>query len=394
MKEKGTILYIGAFELPDKNAAAHRVVANGKLLRDLGYRVIFIGSEKNKTDSFEETKMIYGFECFSRKYPENLGDWIDYFFSIDDYEYVVKRYKDIKAIICYNMPSLTMYKLRHLCHKKNIKIVSDSTEWYKGSLKNNFLIGTIKRVDSFLRMKIIHKKLDGIIAISEYLSKYYKNSNVRTIKIPPLIDHTDVKWQRLNHEKSDTIQIVYAGGAFSLKDVYVKDRLDLVIQALSVLKRDNYKFFFKIVGCELEEFRSFYPHLSKDVDVLKGNIRFYGKVAHNDAINIVKSSDFSIFIRDTSVVTQAGFPTKFVESISSGIPVLTNENSNITDYLVEGVNGFIIKSDNLESMIAALRKPLSINKVNLQRMKDATYESSLFDYRNFSDEFKSFFSNL
>ena len=30
--EKGTILYIGGFELPDKNAAAHRVLSNGKIL--------------------------------------------------------------------------------------------------------------------------------------------------------------------------------------------------------------------------------------------------------------------------------------------------------------------------------------------------------------------------
>ena len=41
--EKGLILYVGGFELPDKNAAAHRVLSNGKLLRDLGYEVSFVG---------------------------------------------------------------------------------------------------------------------------------------------------------------------------------------------------------------------------------------------------------------------------------------------------------------------------------------------------------------
>lgn len=43
---KGTILYIGGFELPDKNAAAQRVVANAKALRDLNYNVVFIGITK------------------------------------------------------------------------------------------------------------------------------------------------------------------------------------------------------------------------------------------------------------------------------------------------------------------------------------------------------------
>lgn len=38
---KGTILYVGGFELPDKNAAAHRVLSNAKIFRELGYNVFF-----------------------------------------------------------------------------------------------------------------------------------------------------------------------------------------------------------------------------------------------------------------------------------------------------------------------------------------------------------------
>ena len=34
---KGTIIYYGGFSLPDKNAAANRVVSNGKIFKDLGY---------------------------------------------------------------------------------------------------------------------------------------------------------------------------------------------------------------------------------------------------------------------------------------------------------------------------------------------------------------------
>ena len=37
------IIYWGGFELPDKNAAAHRVMANAKLFRQFGYEVVFLG---------------------------------------------------------------------------------------------------------------------------------------------------------------------------------------------------------------------------------------------------------------------------------------------------------------------------------------------------------------
>src|SRR4051812_34882129 len=37
------VLYLGGFDLPDKNAAAHRAIGNSKALRDLGFRTILVG---------------------------------------------------------------------------------------------------------------------------------------------------------------------------------------------------------------------------------------------------------------------------------------------------------------------------------------------------------------
>ena len=37
-----TVLYVGGFILPDKNAAAQRVVGIAKILRDIGYNVVFM----------------------------------------------------------------------------------------------------------------------------------------------------------------------------------------------------------------------------------------------------------------------------------------------------------------------------------------------------------------
>ena len=47
LENKRTILYIGGFVLPDKNAAAQRVIANAKAMRALGYDVQFLSALKN-----------------------------------------------------------------------------------------------------------------------------------------------------------------------------------------------------------------------------------------------------------------------------------------------------------------------------------------------------------
>ncbi len=64
---KGTIIYIGGFELPDKNAAAQRVVSNAKLLREVGYDVVLVGVDKEISIKVDEN-IFYGFKTYSIKY--------------------------------------------------------------------------------------------------------------------------------------------------------------------------------------------------------------------------------------------------------------------------------------------------------------------------------------
>lgn len=386
---KGTILYIGGFELPDKNAAAQRVVSNAKVLRDLGYDVVFFGITKgNENKDVNNSYKIFGFECYYRNYPINIKEQLGNLMNIKDYKQIIEKYSDVKAVICYNMPSWPLYRLKKFCNNRDIKIISDCTEWYKGSIKGNILIGTIKRLDSFLRMHFIQIKLDGVIAISEFLNEFYSKKGVKTIKVPPLIDWKDEKWITSFNESNKAYEIVYAGGAFSLKDSYVKDRLDLVVKSLSYLKTKGYSFYFKVVGCTIDDFEIFYPDLIKDIEILDNNIKFCGRVSHDKAIDLVKNADYSIFLRDESIVTKAGFPTKFVESITSGTLVLTNKNSNVTDYLIEGKNGFLIDTHSVETINKSMIVPLSVKPLKLQQMKIETYESHIFDYRKFTKEFE------
>ena len=57
MREKN-ILYIGNFELPDKNAAAHRVLGIAKALRECGNNVSFVGVNKEDADYRKENDII------------------------------------------------------------------------------------------------------------------------------------------------------------------------------------------------------------------------------------------------------------------------------------------------------------------------------------------------
>ena len=111
MSLKKTIIYVGGFELPDKNGAAQRVIANGKIFRSLGYDVVFCGVAKgiDSNSNILETKTNhFGFTCFSTVYPVSKKMWLETISSSESIEYLVEQcYQgQVAAVICYNHPAL------------------------------------------------------------------------------------------------------------------------------------------------------------------------------------------------------------------------------------------------------------------------------------------------
>ncbi len=388
---KGTIIYVGHFELPDKNAAAHRVLSNGKIFRYLGYNVVFIQVDKSldyAANTLELKDNIQGFECWSLPYPKSYKEWIKYLTGIDSIERIINMYDNVKAIIAYNYPSISLYKLKKFSHKQNIKIISDCTEWYspKGS---NLLFRAIKGFDTFLRMRIIQRKMNGLIVISEYLENYYKDCP-NVVRIPPLVDLSEKKWNLEPMQiKDDKVRFIYSGTSSKDKD---KDK-HILIDAFYQLKEYN-NFLFKIIGLTKEQYLQNYPDDREKLNELKDRIHFYGRVPHSDSLKLLKESDFSIFFRDNTRVTKAGFPTKFVESISTGIPVVTTRTSDSENYLEEGINGFFITGNISENTKQVLKKLLGYNNESIQDMKIECLNLRCFHYENFTEILDKFIHNV
>ncbi len=168
-ENKGTVLYVGGFELPDKNAAAHRVLNNAKILRELGYNVVFCGVDREISASAQGAEIISGFESYPVPYPKSRKQWLKQMLNIGQYSYLINKFSNIRIVICYNLHAAPLAKLIRLCRRNNIKIVADCTEWYENKFSVN-PVKLIKCIDTFLCMRVFQKKCDGMIAISNYLA--------------------------------------------------------------------------------------------------------------------------------------------------------------------------------------------------------------------------------
>ncbi len=275
MGAKNTIIYIGGFELPDKNAAAQRVIGNAKALRDIGYEVVFVDIDKDTHESILNTKNeIYGFIRYSMQYTNKR------LVSIADFKLVFSEYgSSICAIIAYNYPSVALSKMRKFCKLQNVKIIADCTEWY-GAQGKNFIKMIIKGMDSFFRMNVIQPKLDGIITISRYLENYYKEK-IPTICVPPLVDLSDIKWATKEEKKRNEVRIVYAGNPGMHKD-----KVNRMVEALAKINRHD--TIFEIIGITKSDFLEYYPNEKKSVQMLGDRINFRGRISHECVIKAIK----------------------------------------------------------------------------------------------------------
>nr|WP_321305645.1 glycosyltransferase [uncultured Sphaerochaeta sp.] len=369
--KKSIIIYAGKFELPDRNAEAQRVMANAKAFREKGYTVIFVGITHDPilNISFLDTQCVYeGFKSYSRPYPKSILQWVRYSIDSPEVRELIKIFNDeVATVILYNYPAIATLEILHICKKNKIKVFSDCTEWYAPFTKHK-KPSLIKFIDTELRMRIINKRVDGILVISKYLNNYYMKS-LPTFLIPPLVDKQDNKWNTPRQVDINQETIVYAGSPGK------KDRLDLVVSA--VLKSEL-PINLIVIGVTQQEFLTMYRNFCKEEI---GKIDFLGRLSHAEVIASLRRADHTCFFRDNTRMSNAGFPTKFVESISAGVPVITNSTSDIKFYADQIGSCVVIEDINSDSIVKSLKLAITLKKTAIPQ--------NFFDYRNYHNEFEN-----
>lgn len=379
---KKTIIYAGGFKLPDKNAAAQRVIANGKILRDLGYNVVFIDvAEDCGGDVIATKRNIFGFDCYSVQYPDSITAWFSYVTRINDVKKISHLYNNVSAVILYNYPAVAMSRLLNYFHKRNVKVIADSTEW------NAKTHNIPKNIDTDMRMKKVHCKLDGVICISRYLDSYYKNKT-KTVYLPPLTDKEESKWNQ-SRRQDGALNFTYAG-----KTGKYKDKLNMLLESLYEAAPQK-PYQFNILGVSKEVCLSNYPEIKEVLDRLGENVKFRGRVSHYEALSYLRDSDFSIFFRQDTIVSRAGFPTKYVEAVTSGTPVITNKTSDLGEYLKDGKNSILIDGYEKKDITRAFERAFAMSKDEIDELKNnCAKEKETFDYRNYKTTVEKFMNNI
>ena len=103
-----------------------------------------------------------------------------------------------------------------------------------------------------------------------------------------------------------------------------------------------------------------------------------------------------VLFREPNRKNTAGFPTKIAESITAGVPVITNPTSDIEKYIQNGKNVFILNDYSKENIILFIQNCiLKLKEEDLNNMKNNAKETSIyFDWHYYKSTFKQFLDNI
>ncbi len=391
--KKNVVIYVGSFEMPDRNAAAQRVMANALILKFLGYNVVFAGRNsefKLGRNEFKKAKYQNSdFDFWEIGCSRNNVDWFLHLTSVSALRKLIEKYYKgrVYAIVCYNYPSLAQWRVNCLAHNFGALAMADVTEWYQ-PVRLTSLGAIIKNIDTLLRMRFVNQRMDGLVTTSAYLTRYYKKRFKDVIELPTLIDHNPSDLSALEATPDGQPKRLFYGGSVALDRKYgvLKDRIDWVIEILDAVKLAGGKFKLDIYGINKDEYINYSPVSYESLNRLGDSIEFHGIRPRSVLLDALRSADFSIFMRLPMRSTLAGFPTKFSESISFGTPVITNPLENIYPFMISGENCEFIEYNEFDKSVSKILSILMIPQSDIMRRKILCRSSATFHPMSFVSE--------
>ena len=372
-----SILFIVCASFPYGSATSSRALNIVKLLVDVGCKVHVIADSLSTPECDIRNCSFIGLEKNSKPIGELSFEKAREYCNNNKVDIILMNAKNDR----YNL-------FADYCKNNNIKLIIENCEWYDSS---NYRWG--KRDTEFLlNEKMLNEdfiKADGFISISRLLHSHNSKLNKFSVRIPTILDTYNIVTR--TRIVSDKISLIYTGRPGRSKELLMP-----IMKALI----SNPKFYknitFHIYGPDLLHILY---NINFNIFLLIRSLKCivaHGNITQEKIFDKIKEADYQIFLRPNRRSSNAGFPTKLAESMSVGTPVISNDTGDISLYINNGVNGFLLKDNSVDSVVDVLNKIMSINLKEREKIRQNARMTAeqYFDYKKYKEPIKNFLLNI
>ena len=378
------VLIITMNKYPEGDAGSIRQHSFAKIFQHLGYNVFVIGYGSDDDGTVHSYQGIEYISARGKSNSRFIRFLNRYFFVSKVKTYLKSQKEHIDVIFVVDvLPNCFRY-IKKYAQREKVTLIHDSVEWYSPEEFKRGKHSFEYRLKEYTNTKAIDCNWK-VVAISSYLNHYFISKNIESIRIPVIMNIKDEELS--SNVNLDYVRFVYAGGPG------LKDNLKEMIKGFACLARENLnKLKFYIIGVTKEQLIANCKVEKKDIEKMGDSLIVLGRVERRIAKEYVKQSDFSVLLRNPNLrYAKAGFPTKYVESLSVGTPTLCNLTSDINLYAIDEENGIVVDDFSPEAFAKSIIRALSISNFQKKEMRIKARETAIqhFDYRNYYDAFSS-----
>jgi glycosyltransferase involved in cell wall biosynthesis len=278
-----------------------------------------------------------------------------------------------------------MLHLRRWCRRNRIPLIADVVDWYSPQQLRGGVLGP-PHLSAQAALRYYYPRCDGIIAVSSFLERHYRDRGRRVLRVPPTLDVQNLAVPDTGAGSGGPdLTLVYAGSP-GRKDLIID-----MIRAVDRLDREGARIELRIYGPSPQQVRRLLG-----AEPPPGSVRLLGRLPQQEIPRALQEADFSVLLRRPERGNQAGFPTKFCESLANGTPVIANLTSDLGGYLTDGREGLVCADHSVTGLGETLRTALRLTPGQRRQMREAARRRALnsFDFRAYAEPLGTFLDTV
>lgn len=387
------VIFGDLFSFPEGYAAANRVHCYAKGISESGISVHVI--------------------CFSNEYlPVSRGvtDRTHYYYPFNQEKrskyFVARRWKKflkyintlllfhslnkeekITGINLWTTSSLTFifgWLLSVIFHSKLLVECSEHP-------LRNYQGGVLRKMTGMMKFYFEAWLCDGVLCISDYIFELYSKSGIKRQKLAVIPSTVDPS--RFCIAGTRPVPYRYLGyfGSLSLG----RDNVGLLLKAFAVI-RDQFPGLHLILGGyfqdtnERESIHNLIHELriESDTEIVEG-------LSRQEIIGYIKHAEILVMVRGDDMESRASFPSKLTEYLTVSKPVITVNVGEISNFLKDGENAYLVPSGDVEEMAEKIKFIFSHYDTALKIASNGKkLTDGVFNYKVQSDRILDFLYQL
>ena len=353
IKKEAIIIFGDTFTFPEGNAATNRVYTFAKGFHENGIEAFVVCFRNDYVETVKgSVNNIHYHHPFNQTRRSNsfikrrLAKLNKYFRT---YRIIRSIYRNhtIVAINLWTNRLLVQLYVYILSRVFRTIVIHEHSEHPLREFQKPFLLKMWGETKSLIGTRLS----DGIFCISQYLIDFYRSRYMKEEKI--LLVPSTVDIERFNNAGVSPLPYDYIAycGSLTIK----KDGVDILIDSFNRVASERQDIDLVLIGkgdSEIEE--AAVRRQTKQLN-LDSRVHFLGQMSRADVPDYLAGAKVLALARPTSIVADAGFPSKLTEYLSTGKPVLVTQVGDIPIYLKDNETAFLSEPDSAEAFAFKLR---------------------------------------